>query len=66
MSKNDPLMTYKRALYHGCGFSNEDLNRPNIAIANSFNDINPGHIHLHELAKEVKSGILEAGGLPME
>ncbi|MHA1510286.1 MAG: dihydroxy-acid dehydratase [Promethearchaeota archaeon] len=66
MSKNDPLMTYKRALYHGCGFSNEDLKRPNIAIANSFNDINPGHIHLHELAKEVKSGILEAGGLPME
>lgn len=66
MSKNDPLMTYKRALYHGCGFSNEDLNRPNIAIANSFNDINPGHIHLHELAKSVKSGILEAGGLPME
>jgi len=59
-------MTYKRALYHGCGFSNEDLNRPNIAIANSFNDINPGHIHLHELAKSVKSGILEAGGLPME
>ena len=66
MSKKDPLMTYKRALYHGCGFSNEDLNRPKIAIANSFNDINPGHIHLHELAKSVKSGILEAGGLPME
>jgi len=66
MSKNDPLMTYKRALYHGCGFSNEDLNRPKIAIANSFNDINPGHIHLYELAKSVKSGILEAGGLPME
>ncbi len=66
MSKNDPLMTYKRALYHGCGFSNEDLNRPKIAIANSFNDINPGHIHLHELGKSVKSGILEAGGLPME
>ncbi len=66
MTNNDPLMTYKRALYHGCGFSTDELNRPNIAIANSFNDINPGHIHLHELAKTVKSGILEAGGLPME
>ena len=66
MSKNDPLMTYKRALYHGCGFSNEDLKRPNIAIANSFNDMNPGHIHLQELAKSVKSGILKSGGLPME
>lgn len=66
MSTNDPLMTYKRALYHGCGFSNEDLKRPNIAIANSFNDVNPGHIHLRDLAKSVKSGILKAGGLPME
>ncbi|MHA1718456.1 MAG: dihydroxy-acid dehydratase, partial [Promethearchaeota archaeon] len=53
-------------LYHGCGFSNEELDLPRIAIANSFNDINPGHIHLHELAKAVKSGISEAGGLAME
>jgi len=43
-----------------------DLNKPFIGIANSYNDIIPGHIHLNELTQEVKRGIRDAGGVPLE
>ncbi|MFX0009168.1 MAG: dihydroxy-acid dehydratase, partial [Candidatus Hermodarchaeota archaeon] len=57
---------YERALYIGCGYSYEDLEKPRIAIANSWNQITPGHIHLHNLAEFVKEGVKKAGGTPME
>ncbi len=62
----DPKYAYRRALYRGCGFSSEDLKKPIIGIANSFSEANPGHIHLRSLSEEVKKGIIEAGGTPME
>ena len=43
-----------------------DANKPFIGVANSYNDIIPGHIHLNELTKEVKRGIRDAGGVPFE
>ncbi|MHA1111599.1 MAG: dihydroxy-acid dehydratase [Promethearchaeota archaeon] len=61
----DSRKAYERALYHGCGYSEEDLQKPRIAIANSFNTMNPGHIHLDKLAEEVSKGIKEQGGTPM-
>jgi len=57
---------YERALYLGCGYSYDDLEKPRIAIVNSWNEINPGHIHLQKLAKFVKNGVKKAGGTPME
>jgi dihydroxy-acid dehydratase len=62
----DPRKAYERALYLGCGYTYADLEKPRIAIVNSWNEINPGHIHLRKLAKYVKEGIKEAGGTPME
>ena len=62
----DPRKSYERALYLGCGYSYEDLKNPRIAVVNSWNEINPGHIHLQKLAIFVKEGIREAGGTPME
>ncbi len=62
----DPRKSYERALYLGCGYSYEDLKNPRIAVVNSWNEINPGHIHLQKLAIYVKEGIREAGGTPME
>lgn len=62
----DHRIAYKRALYRGCGFSTEDLQKPIIGIANSFTEINPGHIHLNKLVEYIKQGIKEAGGTPME
>jgi dihydroxy-acid dehydratase len=64
--ESDPRKAYERALYHGCGYSSEDLEKPKIAIVNSWNEINPGHIHLRKLADFVKQGVKEAGGTPME
>jgi dihydroxy-acid dehydratase len=43
-----------------------DLNKPFIGVANSYNNIIPGHIHLNELTQEVKRGIIDAGGVPLE
>ncbi|TFF99424.1 MAG: dihydroxy-acid dehydratase [Promethearchaeota archaeon] len=62
----DPLKAYERALFHGCGYSYDDLEKPKIAIVNSWNEINPGHIHLRELGKLVKLSIKENNGTPME
>jgi len=62
----NPLLVYRRALLRGCGYSYQDLEKPIIAIVNSWNEINPGHIHLRKLSEFVKDGVREAGGTPME
>ena len=56
----------RRGLMRGMGYSEEELKRPIIGIVNSWNEFNPGHVHLRELAERVKSGVREAGGLPLE
>lgn len=53
-----------RSLLRADGLKEEDFERPFIGIANSWNEIIPGHLHLNDLVKEVKQGILEAGGRP--
>ncbi len=48
------------------GITPEEQNRPLIGIINSWNEYNPGHVHLKALAERVKQGVREAGGLPFE
>ncbi len=55
-----------RALWKADGFTDDELSRPIIGIANSSNDIVPGHIHLKQLVEAVKAGIYMAGGMPVE
>ncbi len=57
-----------RALLMSAGVKEEDfdLDKPFIGVANSYNNIIPGHIHLNELTREVKRGIRDAGGVPLE
>jgi len=55
-----------RGLFYAAGLSPEDLERPLIGIANSFNEIVPGHVHLDRVAAAVKAGIWTAGGVPLE
>ena len=57
-----------RALLMSSGLKREDfdLDKPFIGVANSYNNIIPGHIHLNELTQEVKRGIRDAGGVPLE
>ncbi len=55
-----------RALFKAMGYSDEELGRPLIGVANSANEVIPGHIHLHRVAQAVKEGIRMAGGTPLE
>lgn len=55
-----------RALLRAAGLTARDIERPFIGVANSWNEIVPGHIHLKELAKSAKEGIKGAGGMPFE
>ena len=56
----------RRGLMCGMGYSAEEQDRPRIAVVNSWNEYNPGHVHLRQLAERVKAGIRDAGGLPLE
>jgi dihydroxy-acid dehydratase len=55
-----------RALLRSAGLQDEDFQKPFIGVADAYNDLIPGHIHLRELSKEVKRGIKDAGGVPFE
>ena len=55
-----------RSLFRSMGVQDEDFKKPFIGIANSYDDIIPGHIHLNELVEEVKKGVRHAGGIPFE
>lgn len=56
----------RRGLLCGMGISPEEQDRPLIGVVNSWNEYNPGHVHLKNLAERVKQGIREAGGFPVE
>nr|MDO8088067.1 dihydroxy-acid dehydratase [Candidatus Sigynarchaeum springense] len=64
--KLPPERAYERALFKAMGHSDDDLQKPLIAIANSWSELNPGHVHLRELAERVKEGVAEVGGTPLE
>ena len=53
-----------RSLLRADGLTDADFKKPFIGIANSWNEVIPGHIHLNELVEEVKRGIKDAGGVP--
>ncbi|HWR31787.1 MAG TPA: dihydroxy-acid dehydratase [Negativicutes bacterium] len=55
-----------RAHLRSLGLLDDDFAKPFIGIANSWNEMHPGHVHLRALAEEVKKGILAAGGIPWE
>jgi len=55
-----------RAIWKCLGVLDEDLDKPFIAVANSFTETVPGHMHLNRIAQSVKAGVLAAGGVPFE
>ncbi len=55
-----------RALLRATGISDEDFEKPFIAIVNSYVDIVPGHVHLQDFGKLVKEEVRAAGGVPFE
>jgi dihydroxy-acid dehydratase len=55
-----------RAFAKATGFSDDDLRRPVIGIANTWSEMNHCNSHLRGIAEAVKRGVLQAGGLPLE
>lgn len=59
-------MAGARALWRATGMRNEDFGKPIIAIANSFTQFVPGHVHLKDLGQLVASEVAAAGGIAKE
>ncbi|MCF2672207.1 dihydroxy-acid dehydratase [Fusobacterium varium] len=57
---------YYRATFKSMGYTTDDLTRPIIGIANSWNEGVPGHFNLRQVAQRVRDGIYRAGGTPVE
>ena len=55
-----------RSLFKATGLTDEEINRPIVGIANSANELIPGHIHLDRIVEAVKAGVRLAGGTPLE
>ncbi|MGQ9780946.1 MAG: dihydroxy-acid dehydratase [Nitrososphaeria archaeon] len=55
-----------RSLFRAVGLKDEDFSKPFIGIANSYSEIVAGHVHLSDLVKYVKRGIIDSGGVPFE
>jgi len=55
-----------RALLKAVGVTDSDMDKPFIAVANSFTSVVPGHMHLNRIAEVVKAGVRSAGGVPFE
>jgi len=58
--------TLQRAWIKGAGFTAAELNRPLIAVVNTYQDFSPENVHLRVLADAVKAGIRMEGGTPAE
>ena len=55
-----------RSLFKAMGYTDEELKRPIVGVANAANEIIPGHIHLDQITEAVKAGVRMAGGTPIE
>jgi len=65
MTKGVDRATHRSLLY-SMGWRAEHLDKPLVAVVNSFNELMPGHVHLNGLCQAIKLGIAEAGGTPLE
>jgi dihydroxy-acid dehydratase len=64
--KNGIERSPQRSLFKAMGYTDTEIHRPLIGIANAANDIIPGHIQLNTIMEAVKAGIYMAGGTPVE
>ena len=64
--KSGPARAGARAMWKAIGLTDEAISRPLIGIANTWTEITPCNWHLRALAEQVKIGVREAGGTPLE
>ena len=61
-----PSRAPARAMLRAVGLSEDDLQRPQIAVASSWNEVTPCNVHLNGLASAAKEGVRQAGAVPLE
>jgi dihydroxy-acid dehydratase len=61
-----PSRAPARAMLRAVGLSEEDLERPQVAVASSWNEVTPCNLHLGGLAAAAKDGVRQAGAVPFE
>src|SRR5579884_2647627 len=61
-----PARAPHRAMLRATGLTDEDLRKPLIGVASSWNEVTPCNLHLNVLARHVKDGVRAAGGTPIE
>ena len=61
-----PARAPHRAMFHAMGFTDEQIARPHVGVASSWNEITPCNFHLNHLAAKSKEGVMAAGGTPFE
>jgi len=64
--KRGPERAPHRSLLKAAGYTDWEIERPWIGVANAYNQIIPGHVHLKRITEAVRAGIYAAGGLPIE
>jgi len=65
--KDTPFKYVALGIIKGLGLEEKEIHeKPFIGVVNTWNELNPGHKHLRNLAEAVKHGIIEAGGIPFE
>lgn len=64
--KRGPVRAPHRSLLKADGLTDEEIARPLVAVINSANDVIPGHVGMDRVAEAVKTGVLIAGGTPLE
>ncbi len=64
--KKGPNRAPARAMFKATGLTDADLEKPLVAIANTWTEVGPCNFHLRELAEKVKDGVRKAGGTPLE
>src|SRR5580704_2946639 len=64
--KKGPARAPARAMLKGAGYTDSDLEKPLVGVANTWTEVTPCNMHLRALAEKVKEGVREAGGTPIE
>jgi len=58
--------SHRRAVYKAMGFTDADLDRPLVAVVNTWGEVCPGHAHLRTVTERVKAGLWQGGVTPFE
>jgi len=66
LAGREDLKALEYALYHSMGYTQGELEKPLVAVVNSWSEILPGHYHLRTIGEAVKAGVRAGGGTPIE